>query len=117
MTLRQSITAENPHTDQIEIIGQAEQKRVRTATIDTKVLRPGLKMYEWDVNSGIIKPAEIKERTVLIGAMKSYSGYVEFYKNPGCYYHPALNAENAERHFKKKVKFKGGKTVSEMEKA
>lgn len=117
MTVRQSITAEQPTTDQIEIIGQAEQKREKTATIEAKILRPGLKMYEWDVNTGIIKPAEIKEQTVLMGRMKSYSGYIEFYKNPGCYYHPALNAENAERHFKKKVKMSSGKTVSEMEKA
>lgn len=117
MTLRQSITAEHPHTDQIEIIGQAEQPRAKTHTIDVKELRPGHTMFEWDVSAGTIQPAEIVENTVMIGAKKSYKSYTEYLIKPGCFYQPALNAENAERHFKKKVKLTGGKTISELEKA
>lgn len=118
MTLRQYITSEQPQADKTHLTEyQAEQKRQVTETIDSRELRPGLKMYEWDVNAETIQPATIKEETVLVGRMKSYSGYVEFYKRAGCYYHPALNAENAERHFKKKVKFKGGKTIKQLEDA
>lgn len=116
MTLRHAITAENPHTDQIEIIGQAEQKRAKTHTIDVKELRPGHTMFEWDVTAGTIQPAEIVEQTVMMGVKRGYKDYTEYMIKPGCFYLPALNAQNAERHFKKKVKFKGGKTISELEK-
>lgn len=117
MTLRTAITAEQPTADQIEIIGQAEQPRAKTHTIDVKELRPGHRMFEWDVAQGTIQPATIVEQTAMIGAKRSYKAYIEYLIKPGCFYQPALNAENAEKKFKKKVKFKGGKTISELEKA
>lgn len=117
MTLRQSITSEQAVVDKTHLTEyQAEQKRQKTATIDVRELRPGHRMFEWDVNAGEIKPAEVVESTVLIGAKKSYKQYIEYLIRPGCFYQHALNSQNAERKFKAKVKMAGGKTIREMEK-
>ena len=118
MPLKQSITAEQAIADKTQLNEyQVDNKKQITATVDVKELHPGHRMFEWNVSEGVIKPAEILDKTVLIGRKKSFKEYIEYLIRPGCFYQPALNAQNAEKKFKKKVIMKGGKTISQMEKA
>lgn len=117
MTLRQAITAEQAVADKTNLHEyQVDNKKQRTVTIDIKELRPGHRMFEWNVGEGTIQPATIIEKTALVGRKKSYKEYIEYLIKPGCFYQPALNAQNAEKKFKAKVKMANGKTIKEMEK-
>lgn len=107
MTLRQSITAEQAVADTVNVLEyQVENKKQVTRTIDMRELKSGHRIFEWDVEAGMIQPAEIVETTALIGAMRSYKKYIEFKVRPNCFYAPALNAQNAEKRFKKQIKMK-----------
>lgn len=85
---------------------QAEHIKQTTATIDLCNLKTGHTIFEWDIKEGIIHPAKIVEKTVMIGPRKSYKDYIEFETRPNCKYVPALNAQNAERRLKKQLSIK-----------
>ncbi len=56
-------------------------------------------IFEWNVAEGMIAPAEIINKDAHFSNGKTY---IEFVKKDGCHYAPALNAQNAERRFKKR---------------
>lgn len=85
---------------------QAEHLKRVTATIDLRDLKVGHRIFEWDIKEGIIQPAIIVEKTVAIGARRTYKDYIEFETRPNCKYTPALNAQNAEKRLKKQLGIK-----------
>jgi phage FluMu gp28-like protein len=102
--MKQAVILEQPHQDKIKVdtMEIGVEKKV-TSTIDLTDMYPGHKMFEWDVAEGIIKPAVILDASVLMTNRKTY---LEFERKPNCHYTPALNAQNAEKRFKKKFKIR-----------
>lgn len=81
-----------------------------TATIDLTNLKPNHRVFEIDIPGQEIRPAIILETSVLLTNRKDY---VEFELRKGCFYVPALNAQNAERRFmKNKKQFINGPVIT-----
>lgn len=78
---------------------------------ELKNMRPGHRIFELNLDTSEIKPAEVKQQVVMGKIMRNkhhthYRDFVEIISNKNCLYCPALNAENAEKRFNKLIKAK-----------
>lgn len=63
----------------------------------------GHTLFEFNTKTMMIQPAEVVHNNVLF---KNKRNYREYKRNPDCLYIPALNAQNAERRIKSRMKRK-----------
>lgn len=69
-------------------------------------LKPNHHLFEINPGEGLIQPAEVVKSDLVIKLNGVKAVRQEIKTKPGCIYMPSLNAENAERKFKKKFKLK-----------
>lgn len=82
----------------VEVVVQAEVKKKRETW---GKIHPGHLVFEWDVKEGIIKPAQVEETTFEMDTGSGGKVHKKIIIKEGCHYTPALNAQNAEKRFKK----------------
>jgi hypothetical protein len=87
-----------------ELFVAAENPTQKIVAIRARDLKPGHRLFELDLEKMEIRPAEIvKTEMTMINKKLHYEVKI----NDKCLYAPALNAQNAEKRFKKKLSRNG----------
>lgn len=103
--MKEALTIEQIYQDELKTRTiQVDNIKDAKLRFDITDLKPGHRIFEFEVVSGMVQPAIVAP--LLFTEQKRY---VEFVPRPGCKYIPALNAENAYRKLVNREKAKNAR--------